>query len=62
MGGGPGTEGGRRPLTPSRGALRGHHSADVQRGFEAVGPARSQRQKRSCIHWWGAEEVSVDEK
>ena len=36
MGGGPGTEGGRRPLTPSRGALRGHHSADGGSGRVCV--------------------------
>lgn len=34
----------------------------LQRGFEAVGLAHSQWQKRSSTHWWGAEEVSVDEK
>lgn len=34
----------------------------VQRGFEAVGLARSQRQRRSSTHWWGAEAVWVDEK
>lgn len=34
----------------------------LQGGLRQWALAHSQRQKRSSTHWWGAEEVSVDEK